>query len=120
MQSVLMQLGVGGIFAILVIREVMMFLKTRNGTSSPKVVALSEADRKMLVEVHEWSKELHTWHNIHDEDGVKIWYVRRSLEDAVERLTTTIEKLSEFQRANFDVLKEMARDMRDLRRNNLQ
>ena len=60
-------------------------------------------------------KDLHAWHDIADSEGVKIWYVRRSLEEAVEKLTVSIEKLGERQEAATDVLKEMARDMREIR-----
>lgn len=119
----LMQLGVGGIFAILVIREVLSFLQRRGDLLAPIVVptpteCLTVEERKMLRQVHEWSRDLHAWHDVSDPDGVKIWYNRRSLEEAVDRLATTIEKMSEFQRAEFEVLKEMARDMRDLRNQN--
>jgi hypothetical protein len=113
----LMQLGVGGIFAILVIREVLNFLRGRT-TEMGSVIpgsCLTPEEHKLIRQRHEWSRDLHNWHNVSDEEGVKIWYVRKSLEDVVDRLATTIEKLSEVQRAEFDVLKEMARDMRDLR-----
>jgi len=35
--------------------------------------------------------ELHKWHDVADDEGVKIWYVRRSLEDAIAKLATNIE-----------------------------
>ena len=35
--------------------------------------------------------DLHNWHNQHDDEGVKIWYVRRSLEEAVHKLAQNIE-----------------------------
>lgn len=118
MDALVMQLGVGGIFAILVIREVLNFLKSRTATvsESPSPSScLTLEEHKLIRQMHEWTRDLYNWHNVSDEEGVKIWYVRKSLEDVVDRLATTIEKLSEVQRAEFDVLKEMARDMRDLR-----
>lgn len=36
-------------------------------------------------------QELHDWHNVNDVEGVKIWYVRRSLEDAIVKLADNIE-----------------------------
>lgn len=35
--------------------------------------------------------DLYNWHNQHDDEGVKIWYVRRSLEEAVHKLAKNIE-----------------------------
>ena len=34
--------------------------------------------------------DLHDWHDETDADGVKIWYVRRSLEDALHSLSENI------------------------------
>ena len=36
-------------------------------------------------------EDLHRWHAVSDEEGVKIWYVRRSLEEAVKKLADNIE-----------------------------
>lgn len=36
-------------------------------------------------------KELHEWHDKEDDDGVKIWYVRASLTDAISRISRGIE-----------------------------
>ena len=36
--------------------------------------------------------ELHAWHNREDEDGVKVWYVRKSLEDAISKLADNLEQ----------------------------
>ena len=35
-------------------------------------------------------EELHQWHDREDEDGVKVWYVRKTLESAIERLSENI------------------------------
>lgn len=35
--------------------------------------------------------QLHAWHNKTDRDGVPVWYVRSSLEDAINRLVSAIE-----------------------------
>lgn len=34
--------------------------------------------------------EMHHWHDKEDEDGVKVWYVRTSLERAIDRLNENI------------------------------
>ena len=35
--------------------------------------------------------DLHKWHDVQDSEGVKIWYVRRSLEDAITKLAENID-----------------------------
>jgi len=35
--------------------------------------------------------DLHKWHDVQDNEGVKIWYVRRSLEDAIVKLADNID-----------------------------
>ena len=35
--------------------------------------------------------ELWHWHNVEDSEGVKIWYVRRSLDDAILKLSHSID-----------------------------
>lgn len=98
----ILQIGVGGALALLVIREVLTFLKERG--PQPR------------DDMYQMVKDLHDWHAVSDQDGVKVWYVRRSLEEAVEKLATTIEKLADTQRATQEVMREMARDLRDLRK----
>jgi len=34
--------------------------------------------------------DLYNWHDKEDEDGVKVWYVRRSLEEAIKQLADNI------------------------------
>ena len=43
--------------------------------------------------------DLWKWHNKEDDEGVKIWYVRRSLEDAIKDLATTIATLASILQA---------------------
>lgn len=35
-------------------------------------------------------EELHKWHSKEDEDGVKVWYVRKTLEAAIDKLADNI------------------------------
>lgn len=97
----IMELGVGGIFAILVIREVLGFLRSRKNGGYP--------DRK-IAEIHNWIEDLWNWHNVTDNDGVKIWYVRRSLEDAIRKLSDNIDVQTK-------AFQEMVNEMKATRRN---
>lgn len=54
-----------------------------------KDFSIPEEEWKTIVKQ---TNELHEWHNVKDEDGVPVWYVRRSLEKAIEKLSTTIDE----------------------------
>lgn len=46
---------------------------------------------KTLAKIKRKTDDLWLWHNKEDIDGVKIWYVRQSLEEAIEKLAEAIE-----------------------------
>jgi hypothetical protein len=52
--------------------------------------------------------ELHRWHDRDDDEGVKVWYVRKSLEEAVEKLANNIAEQTR-------IFQEMQREQRDVR-----
>ena len=81
-------IGIGGIFAILVIREVMTFLKTRNGTG---ITPVTYGCRENLEKMLRMQKDLHEWHKP-DQNGEQSWKGHR-LAEAIERNTAVIEKL---------------------------
>lgn len=82
--ATLIELGVGLTAALLIIREVLNFLKWKNG--GPVDYHKKEKMDKMQKQI----EDLYEWHNVTDDDGVKIWYVRRSLEGAVEKLVEAV------------------------------
>ena len=56
------------------------------------IKTLSERAEKVelkLDSLNHINKTMYDWHDKSDEDGVKIWYVRRSLEEALQELETT-------------------------------
>jgi hypothetical protein len=101
----------GGVAAVvLMLRELRLFFegrgkngRSRNGKSS----CISEESVSRINDIHsEMAKvdlkdmedkvdQLHTWHAKTDEDGVFIWYVRRSLENAITNLNTHLSTLSD-------------------------
>ena len=78
----LTELGIGGILALLILKEVFNFLKTRklNGESGK------------IAKIFELTKDIFDMHNQKDNDGVYVWYVRRSLEEAIIKLAENIDK----------------------------
>lgn len=53
--------------------------------------------------------ELYRLHDQRDADGVPVWYVRRSLEEAMKQLANNIA-------AQTEVLRDFGRDMKELRK----
>lgn len=106
MENQLLQLGVGGLFAILVLREVFSFLKERTRCQNNKPF------EKMVKQID----ELHQWHDVTDDDGVRVWYVRRSLEGAIEKLTHTLDAQTLLLRELVLSLQETRKDIEETRR----
>ncbi len=50
---------------------------------------------KTLLKIQQQTHDLHTWHSQRDSDGVFIWYVRRSLEDAINKLADNVNAQTE-------------------------
>ena len=107
MDSKLLELGIGLVAAIMVIREVLGFLdrkKTHNGNDSNSLnghgAVMNEHvnDVRFAVsKVKEKVDDLHDWHDKRDADGVPLWYVRRSLEDSIKDLGEKICQQIEVQ-----------------------
>jgi hypothetical protein len=100
MNEALTQLGIGGLVAVLVIREVLTFLRERRNNKGNGV------DLSLLAKQID---EMHQWHAVTDGNGVKVWYVRRSLEEAIRQLATNIATQT-------DILKELMRETQGTRK----
>jgi len=49
----------------------------------------------MLDTLKHQTADLHEWHAVKDAEGVPVWYVRRSLEDAIKELSDNIGRQTE-------------------------
>lgn len=101
MDDQFLQVGAGGLFALLVLREVFGFLKEKVRAQSNVVID------NMAKQI----QELHEWHAVTDEDGVKIWYLRRSLENAIEKLTSNLDIQTQLLREMVLILKDSRNEM---------
>ncbi|KKN63498.1 hypothetical protein LCGC14_0500880 [marine sediment metagenome] len=81
-------LGSGEDYGILILLIVVIFREVREIFRSFFQAAKYN---KMASQV----KDLHVWHNVHDSDGTKLWYVKGSLEKSIRQLTTAILELPE-------------------------
>lgn len=103
MDDTLTHLGVGGILALLIIREVLNFLKTRNGNGTGKKTTSCGAPSQ---ECKTFFAEMSQMHNVRDDDNVPKWYVPGALKDLAQANHDTnilmVQTLSDIK----DILKE--------------
>ena len=81
------------IFAWLVIKEILKYVGGK--TDRRKLAGEEDINRdtkKKIDQIYTWTERLHEMHDKTDEDGVPVWYVRRSLEKSIEKLADNIDK----------------------------
>jgi len=129
------QVGVGGIFLLLVLQMVFKFVKEhrekKNGADETgdaillrRLDAMSEVMKETCNTAKATSRhtsDLLKMHEVKDADGVPIWYYRRSMEDAIDRLGITIDKqttvmneMSRRQERSTDVLERIVKTQEQL------
>lgn len=55
-------------------------------------------------------QDLYDWHSKTDDDGVKVWYVRRSLEKAIDKLGDNLELQTKLLSEMHRVLLQLRKD----------
>ena len=116
--NLIMQCGVGGILAYLIIKEVLSFLKCINikrkeSNGGEKGHPKSEPF-EICYECRDYLKQLYDMHNVKDSDGVYAWYVRRSLQEAIISLSDNIAAQTDIFRELVFHLKEETKKIDDL------
>lgn len=110
---------------LLIVKEVVSWFKQKNLQSSDaKIVALTDSikglsDRTDKIEVkvdnlNQMSKIMYDWHDKSDEDGVKIWYVRRSLEEALHENVKAINILAKNSEIQTKLLEDMVKQNKEM------
>lgn len=56
--------------------------------------------------------DLYGWHDVTDEDGVRVWYLRRSLEKAINRLADVVEKSHQLTQQQVRLLEQLCEESR--------
>jgi hypothetical protein len=64
--------------------------------------------------VNQMNKTMYDWHDKNDEDGVKIWYVRRSLEEALHENVKAINILAKNSEAQTKLLEDMVKQNKEM------
>lgn len=107
--------------------------ETRFENMTKSLDSINEKLVKVEVKVDdlvEQTEEMYDWHNKSDQDGVKVWYVRQSLENAlrdnakaveaiaknIELQTRLLEEMITNQRMISKEQAEIIRDIRDIER----
>lgn len=110
---------------LLVIREVFSWMRQKNLQSSDTKIAMMAdsirtlSDRAEKVEIkldnlNHMSRTMYDWHDKVDDDGVKIWYVRRSLEEALHENVRAINILAKNSETQTRLLEDMIRQNKEI------
>ena len=116
MDHAITQIGIGGIFAILVIREVLNFLgKKKDSPSSAKTCEFDKETKDLLFKLKNQVDDLYKWHDQRDADGVPVWYIRRSLEEAIVKLAASQESLADCIKHQTSVLERLIHSQEEIK-----
>lgn len=132
---------VGGLVfvVIIVIKEVFVLLKGDSRKTVEEVLKLQAAVEDLremkapLSEVYNFVKQhehmledmeqvnkhiedMYVWHNKEDSDGVKVWYIRSSLEKTFEKLSTTLDKQNEVLDTVMNKVSSLCNDVSSLKK----
>ena len=102
MNSQIVELSAVGILSFLVIKELIIQLVARRNKTNGACFDIATKEQ-----IH----QLYDWHNVTDGDGVKVWYVRRSLEKAVMKLSENIDNQTNVIRELTTVVKTLSKDI---------
>ena len=122
MDGKLLELGIGLIAAVMVIREVLNFLakkKYGNGYSTNhahgEIMSEHVNDvRTVVTNIKDKVDDLHDWHSKTDQDGIPLWYVKRSLEEAIKTLGERIGDQIQMQTKIIQHMQRMEEHYRNL------
>jgi len=114
MDNVMIQLGVGGIFAVLVIRSFVEFVKAmkKNGNGSSE----TERDIKAIViDTNDKAKALHSMCSRTDGDGIPMVYTPRSIVECQKEVVKTQERIALSQERMAETQKQMAETIKSIK-----
>jgi hypothetical protein len=106
-------------------RELFSWLKEKNLQNTDNKIfqmndsikSISNHVEKMDIKVDnvmQLTKTMYDWHDKNDEDGVKIWYVRRSLEEALHENVKAINILAKNSEVQTKLLEDMVKQNKEI------
>jgi transcriptional regulator len=110
---------------LLTIKEIFSWLKDKNLQATDNKIhkikddleTMSHKLEKVEIKVdslYSINKTMYDWHDKNDEDGVKIWYVRRSLEEALHENVKAINILAKNSEIQTRLLEDMVRQNKEM------
>jgi hypothetical protein len=110
---------------LLALREVFSWLKQKNlQTTDNKIIQMNDGLRSInekvektelkIDNVMQMTRTMYDWHDKSDEDGVKIWYVRRSLEEALHENVKAINILAKNSEVQTRLLEDMVKQNKEM------
>ncbi len=102
------QIGQMGTF-LLVFMAIFWYFKSKRKSPNTSV-ELIELINVMVKQID----DLHRWHNKDDDEGVKIWYVRGSLEKAIVDMTVAIQLMTSTGRENSLFMKMLVEEIKSI------
>ena len=103
----LTEMGIGGVFALMVLREVFSFLKAKRANPEDKMGELDKKIDKILKQ----TDDLWQWHSVTDSDGVKLWYLKPSLEKTIGSLADNIGRQTQVLQGMLNEIKDSKREI---------
>lgn len=91
-------------------------------TMSENMARLSDKVEKAEVKVDsilQMNRTMYDWHDKSDEDGVKIWYVRRSLEEALQENVRAINILAKNSETQTRLLEDMINQNKEIHKDQI-
>jgi hypothetical protein len=98
------------VIAIILDKTLPWIAKVKNGGSPEKINGerIVKIENKLDV-MSDQLEDLHEWHDKEDVDGVKVWYMRKSLEDAIIKLGENVDRQTRVLESQTHVLEAIAR-----------
>lgn len=87
-----------------------------------KIKHISDIAHKLELKIDtmgQMSKTMYDWHDKSDEDGVKIWYVRRSLEEALQENVRAINILAKNSETQTRLLEDMINQNKEIHKDQI-
>ena len=105
------QLGVGVILAILIVKETVGVLRKAGLIKAPvngnPGHGPSATKCELPPEIVRQIQDLYEWHNVSDSEGVKRWYIRRSMADGIDQIAKDTAESKELLRTLIHEVKRL-------------
>ena len=115
---------------LLTLKEIFSWFRQRNlQDNDKKMLSILEAIKSVSDRVDktdikvdnmvQMNKIMFDWHDKSDEDGVKLWYVRRSLEEALHENVRAINILAKNSEIQTRLLEDMVKQNREMNKDQI-